>query len=276
MYLQAESVSRHLSVPVLLHATKKPGCGRVVQDYFNERMNTEHTDRKGKDKAITLDQVALDIATASTFSIETPEAPQSSISASAPTYPNASPLILVIGDRVMTDVVLANRMNKKRWRQTSTTRLQALPVLTTRLWQKEGLGTRLMRTMETFAMRRASAYYSRKGVDLDQSWRDCIIEPEVPQVPVAIRSYPSTTTRMQRPVYQYFSKEHVKSILSRVTYGMMRILGRLLSPLVRRIHPILMEARQAQFGFRIPHSYQRTKALREILEGRRTITNDRK
>jgi hypothetical protein len=53
---------------------------------------------------------------------------------------------------------------------------------------------------------------------------------------------------------------------------MFTLFGRLFAPIARRIEPIWKEARQAQFGFRLPQSYQRTKLLRDILEGQRAMT----
>lgn len=269
---QAESVSRHLGVPVLLHATKKPGCARAVQDYFIERLGTDKTGSKVKSKVHTLDQIALDVATASTLSSETPSAPLTSAAAINETSPTKTPVIMIIGDRVMTDVILANRMNKRRWRQSSSSVLQALPVLTTRLWQKEGFGTRFMRTLEMFAMRRASAYYSRRHAETVPDWYDCVTARPEPTTVLAALPVPSANKKIKQPIYQYFSKEHFKSMLSRISHKLLNFVGRITAPVIRRIEPFLNEARQAQFGFRIPQTYQKTKLLRDILDGRRPIT----
>lgn len=255
-------------MPVLVHSTKKPGCAKAVRNYFSERVTPGQSDRKGKAKAVTLDQIALDVAAASAFSAETPSAPSTSSAAFTTTPPAVSPIILVIGDRVMTDVVLANRINKKHLRQSTSPVLQALPVLTTSLWQKEGLGTRLMRVLETFAMRRASAYYRRKGSASAEDWRDCVLEPAL-----SLRQ-PAEIRRARRPVYQVFSKAHFNHILSRLGRGIFGMSRRLLAPFFDRLEPILKEARQAQFGFRLPQSYQRAKALREVLDGRSAIPTE--
>lgn len=238
-----------------------------MQEYFQARQADTSIDHKGKGRA-TLGQIAYDIAAASAFSQETPSSPSTSTLQQSPSEVDNRPKIMVIGDRVMTDVVLANRMNKKRWRQAASA-FQAVPILTTRLWQSEGLGTRFMRVMETFAMRRASSYYRRRKVDAEIEWHDCVIHPASP-VPASI---PLRTPRAaRRPIYQYFSRQHLRHTLSQAAYGILAVIRRLLLPVTRRLEPILNEARQAQFGFRIPEGYKRTKLLREVLEGREAIS----
>ena len=82
--------------------------------------------------------------------------------------------ILVVGDRSMTDTVLANLMNSSNF--------TAIPVLTQRLWASEGLGTASMRFLEG-ASRKAVEYSSRRWHvfkprvkdDLDE----CLIRPPV-------------------------------------------------------------------------------------------------
>lgn len=238
-----------------------------MQEYFQARQADTSIDHKGKGKA-TLDQIAYDIAAASTFSQETPSSPSSSTLQQYASEAENRPKIMVIGDRVMTDVVLANRMNRTRWRQTAKA-FQAVPVLTTRLWQTEGLGTRFMRIMETFAMRRASSYHRRRKVDAEIEWHDCVIHPASP-VPASI---PLRTHRAaRRPIHQYFSRQQLRYLLLQVAYGILAVVRRLLMPITRRLEPIVKEARQAQFGFRIPEGYKRTKLLREVLEGREAIS----
>ncbi|GAA97626.1 uncharacterized protein L969DRAFT_87724 [Mixia osmundae IAM 14324] len=121
--IQAESVSRTLGVPVLVHARKKPGCARDVEQYF-----LGHADQ-------TVARV-VDVA-------------QSRLGASQ----LAPPRLAVIGDRVLTDTVLANRLHS----------LNAVGILTTRVWTRESLGTRFMRSMEMLALR---ALRTRNDADL--------------------------------------------------------------------------------------------------------------
>ncbi|KAK9893756.1 hypothetical protein P389DRAFT_108095 [Cystobasidium minutum MCA 4210] len=267
-FLQAESVSRHLGVPVLLHSTKKPGCAKTVQEYFQYRQNPQETGSGGRGRA-TLDQVAFDVAAASLFSSETPYSTATSSPQSAGNSGATRQKIMVIGDRVMTDVVLANRINKKRWRQPATS-FEAIPVLTTRLWQTEGLGTRFMRAMETFAMRRASSYYRAKNVDAKVEWNDCVIHPPSP-VPETIPMQAPRATR--RPLNQYFSKQYLRQTAFKTGHGIAVLLAKLVSPILVRIKPVLQEARQAHYGFRVPEGYKRTKLLREVLEGRQGIVS---
>ncbi|KZT21097.1 hypothetical protein NEOLEDRAFT_1164741 [Neolentinus lepideus HHB14362 ss-1] len=106
--IQAESVSYHLSVPVLRHNTLKPGypCISSIRKYFSSLPNPVKDDE-----------------------------------------------LIIVGDRVFTDVVMANRMNPKHRLFPSQSRPQAeagaregpLAIWTTDVWKKESM---LMRWFE--------------------------------------------------------------------------------------------------------------------------------
>jgi hypothetical protein len=212
-----------------------------------------------------IEQVALDVARAATFSPLTPSDPSTSAISDSTSTSSHDRRILVIGDRVMTDVVLANRINQKRWRSRSENSVQAVSILTTKLWKTEGLGTRFMRVLESFAMRRATTYYRRRSNVQEANWQDCVTVSTPPDVAPTPQKLPIPTVR--RPVHQYFSKQHIKYLLSRTGNHVFALIGRLLTPISRRVEPFLTEARQAQYGFRLPQSYQRTKLLRNLLNG---------
>ncbi|KAG8896912.1 hypothetical protein FRB99_008579 [Tulasnella sp. 403] len=91
--VQAESVSHHLGVSVLAHTTKKPGCIEPIKRHFASLPNP-----------ILLDVVNPRNASQSTGKI------------------------IVVGDRLMTDVLMANRMGHS-----------AMAIWTNGLWVKEAM-----------------------------------------------------------------------------------------------------------------------------------------
>lgn len=98
---QAESVSHNLGIAVLPHTTKKPGCSSTIIDYFaGQRPILKAAASQGTTEALI-----------------TPIQPFE---------------LIVVGDRVFTDVILGNKLG-------------ALPVWTTGLWQRELM---LMRYIE--------------------------------------------------------------------------------------------------------------------------------
>ena len=109
--LAAEIVSSNLGVPVLCHATKKPGtsCARQVVDHF--------------------ESLVLRKADAT----------------------HTQPLhIVVIGDRITSDMVFAQRIARLI---PSNSYLQCTSILTTQLWGRENFGVRCMRTFESSILR---------------------------------------------------------------------------------------------------------------------------
>jgi len=120
--IQAESVSRHLRVPVLRHASPKPAysCIKDIQTYFASLHSSP-----------------------SYFGIrkETTEAMTNDVqSESGP--PRDSELI-VVGDRIFTDVVLANRMQARFTSKSHSLAADpgpgTLAIWTTHVWQKEAM-----------------------------------------------------------------------------------------------------------------------------------------
>lgn len=124
--LAAESVSSNLGVPVLCHATKKPGraCARQVVDHFKSlelrRAETSHTE----------------------------------------------PLhIVVIGDRITTDMVFAQRIARLLPPESGS---RCTSILTTQLYGCEKWGTRMMRAFENSILHALV----RVGIAPGGTWRD--------------------------------------------------------------------------------------------------------
>lgn len=137
--IAAESVSSELGVPVLLHATKKPGkrCARQIVEHFRELIQRSRE-------------------------------------------PDAVPHVLVVGDRITTDIVLASRIGGILRSQDRpmdsgvSVNLDAAPrlplctsMLTTQIWAPEKLGTRLMRGVEDNVLKALI----RVGIPPDGGWR---------------------------------------------------------------------------------------------------------
>ena len=181
---QAESVSRHLGVPVFLHAVKKPGCAKAVRAYFEQHTAGAQRDIKGKGRVDPYpDAPIVDVAPTS---LRSQLAEPSEHAASG----RRRRRLLVVGDRVMTDVVLGNRINRLHARSLllphSTSAeadpahhieeasFEAIPVLTTTVWKMEGPGSRLMRFLEAWSMRQVLRYYrTRRTYDPLREWQDC-------------------------------------------------------------------------------------------------------
>lgn len=176
--LGAESLSRALNVPVLCHKQKKPSSGCVVEalDYFVAL---------SYDRATTIAQASH--MPPGTGAIEAGPSRQTNkylkerrkvLRSQVPADEIGHGSVLLVGDRTMTDVVVAHRMNDELTRRrrklgldaasTSTSPLtdsstiptpQCISVLTTGIWAHEGRLNALMRKLET----RVTSYLIRKG-----------------------------------------------------------------------------------------------------------------
>ena len=102
-YVQAESLTHHLCAPVLRHASFKPSykCIKGIRAYFASLKAT----------------------------------PKVTGEASAGIQDSE---LIVVGDRVLTDVVLANRMHA-RPQSTNQSRTGPLAIWTTTVWEKESM-----------------------------------------------------------------------------------------------------------------------------------------
>ncbi|CAO1637523.1 unnamed protein product [Parajaminaea phylloscopi] len=164
----AQVLSRNLQgTTVLCHPQKKPGwkVARQVVEYLDlERRASQEPASNAASKAPSLLQRLFWSRAASQL---------------PPSIPQSLGHVMVIGDRITTDSVLAHRIQdclsqrQKRIQgsnaqSTSTVADQAIAVLTTHLWAEEGAGNRFMRRAER-AIREA---YTRRGIQPGQrGWK---------------------------------------------------------------------------------------------------------
>ena len=140
--IQAESVARHLGVPVLVHETKKPGqkVVKAIHKYF------------------TADYRLVPVIYPSHSSMYGPRLPSRSRADPTPLK------LMVIGDRVTTDIILASRLRAFLQTHQSSSNSSSgesnpvCSVLTQNIWQKEKLGTRFMRWAENRALKLVIQY----------------------------------------------------------------------------------------------------------------------
>ncbi|GAA5864068.1 hypothetical protein JCM8547_005124 [Rhodosporidiobolus lusitaniae] len=218
LLLQAESVSRNLGVPVLVHKSPKPGypCVRQVAAHFLlTRTSTSSTAALPAPPPTTSRSNALrgqvifsplaraKLASSSSSLSLTPPAPSSIPSPSPPPSSSSTPLpprLLIIGDRLATDMILSHRLSQlplplslpssspppplsrtKRllslFHRTPRTllgamgqRIETVAVLTTTLHAREGLGTTLLRGVEKAALGVLQARKRRRA------WRKAVEE----------------------------------------------------------------------------------------------------
>jgi len=118
-YLAAEALERNLRIPVLRHTAMKPStkCIRSIRDYFDAPASAAPPSNDSVEK---LDSHTHD----------------------DPRQPHASaPRLVVIGDRILTDVIMGNH------KELGT---ENMTVLTQTVWAPENLGIRLLRAGETY------------------------------------------------------------------------------------------------------------------------------
>ncbi|BGP20085.1 hypothetical protein JCM10213_002665 [Rhodosporidiobolus nylandii] len=182
LLLQAESVSRNLRVPVLVHKAPKPGpaCVRQVAAHFLLPQQTAPLP-----SSLALPSTPSTTPASQALKGQVVFSPLAR-SAASPSPPSASPSrpprLLVIGDRLATDMILSHRISRlplpltlpssapapprsraqgllalfRRARLThlgrSGERIETVAVLTTKLHAREGLGTTLLRAVEKTAL----------------------------------------------------------------------------------------------------------------------------
>ncbi|KAB5588712.1 hypothetical protein CTheo_7847 [Ceratobasidium theobromae] len=146
---QAESLTYNLGAPVLRHSLKKPVCSEEILRYFRDK-------RLDEIAPISKPRPAARIANPNPPSLNdpldlVPEA--TSVPPSQPTLPQDSPKplqrppsppprLVVIGDRLLTDVLLSNTLPSPPTH---------LAIWTTRLWKTPDLG--FLRYLERSALR---------------------------------------------------------------------------------------------------------------------------
>ncbi|GAA6008283.1 hypothetical protein JCM10207_000069 [Rhodosporidiobolus poonsookiae] len=195
LLLQAESVSRNLRVPVLVHKSPKPGpaCVKQVAAHFLLRSSSSSAAPLGAlppppapsthpatpaalQGQVVFSPLARRLA-------PPPPSPSPSSSSPTPIPTPRTPRLLVIGDRLATDMILSHRLARlplplslpsspssspsrsrlsrllalfRSARLSSLgqkdQRIETIAVLTTTLHAREGLGTTLLRTVERAAL----------------------------------------------------------------------------------------------------------------------------
>lgn len=171
--LGAESLSRALGVPVLCHAQKKPStrCAAEALNYFAALSSGDET------RAQILRQASImppGYLSASTDSDKATKKILSQLkkkfSSQVPQSADGQGSVLLVGDRTMTDVVLAHRMNDDLMRRRRKLSLsssssstipvpQCVSVLTTQIWVRESMLNTWLRKLEA----RTTALLIRKG-----------------------------------------------------------------------------------------------------------------
>ncbi|KIM20182.1 hypothetical protein M408DRAFT_328111, partial [Serendipita vermifera MAFF 305830] len=124
-YIEAESVQRQLGCRVLRHNHKKPSrrCAKEIVDYFTGLDDIEkHPSR-------------VNPGVSSPLSSEVQQQRQ--------------PKIILVGDRIMTDILLANEMG-------------AYGIYTTRLWEREALFLRFIERSYLFLVTRWLAFREKR------------------------------------------------------------------------------------------------------------------
>lgn len=237
LLLQAEALSRNLAVPVLVHEGPKPAhkCVEQVAAHFlssREALVARGDEGPTEARATTVGQVVyspLARARASHLAAAAAGASTSTITATKAGPPTPTRL-LVIGDRLATDMILAHRLSalsfplsvpssspspstrrflpfllpyrraSRRALGTAGTRIEAVPVLTTHLWAREGWGTTLLRWVERGALwgldgrkKRATASGARDGGEEEQ-WERFVVGRTAPggaEAAAAVENSPS-------------------------------------------------------------------------------------
>ncbi|GAA5882019.1 hypothetical protein JCM1840_000402 [Sporobolomyces johnsonii] len=213
--LQAESVSRKLKVPVLVHKSPKPGhpCVKQIAAHFLRSPSPSSASlslspSKGHSQ-IVYSPLAKALA------------PPTPPTRANPRDPHVLRL-LVIGDRLATDMILSHRLSQlslplppprapfsmlSLFRRTPTpfsspspvNRIEPIAVLTTQLHAREGLGTTLMRGVERTALWALGRRRRRiGGIEAAQkegeSWEECVKGYTPPPVVVEVaKAAPETT-----------------------------------------------------------------------------------
>jgi hypothetical protein len=154
--LQVESLSFNLGVPVLRHSRKKPACGEEILRYF-QQLHVHRASAPSHPSESDLDAPRPPDPPSLNEPLDpdrlTPVIPPSS---PVITPTSASPRLLIIGDRLLTDVLLATTLPSTH-----------LGIWTTHLWSRPDLP--LLRFLEQSLLR--TVLWTR-----NQTFRDGVLE----------------------------------------------------------------------------------------------------
>ncbi|GAA5998924.1 phosphatidylglycerophosphatase [Rhodotorula paludigena] len=199
LLLQAQATSRNLAVPVLVHPSPKPAraCARQIAAHFATSAHARLRVRDGaRADAAVVGQVVYSPLARALAAERSQAAPAELQTTGTPPRPLR---LLVIGDRLATDMILAHRLSSlplspspssfarfpllarifsraRRAERGDERRIEAIPVLTTQLWAREGAGTTLLRGVERAALwglARRRKRVNRAGDEVD--WEQFVI-----------------------------------------------------------------------------------------------------
>jgi len=241
--LQAEALSRNLGVPVLVHPHPKPAhaCVHQVAAHFlshrRSLLRPPSTDADDEAHSTTAQagQVVFSPLARARLASTSPSSPSST---HTDQHRRKRTRILVIGDRLATDMVLAHRLSaltlplslpaattsspssssilgflrrraNRRTLGAPGDVIEAVPVLTTHLWAREGAGTTLVRWLERAALwglggrgarRRAAEARRARAVDFedDVDWTRFVKGYTAPSLAPARASLPETSPSAPR------------------------------------------------------------------------------
>jgi hypothetical protein len=212
---QAESVSRKLGVPILIHPQPKPGCAQEIISYFQGDTPIDSISSKkrvrllGKDLERTVVRTIAEDYDGSLSEGETLLGRRPTIDRvvdvkgkgkatdyEAETTRAQEPLkILVVGDRLATDVLLARRLDKFLSRSASSQNgglPPTLSIITTRLFKQQDV--RILRWIENrwarLGRRTASVGSSR------QPWETFLLQRSLDELDVGSSTGPSRLRRL--------------------------------------------------------------------------------
>lgn len=211
---------------------------------------------------------------------------------------------LLIG-RSITDVMLANRINllgqarspnvPRFFRQPSSSathksdsqqsqgqdqadisaRLEAIPVLTTTVWKMEGLGSRVMRSLEAWCMRQALRYHQKRGFNplqqqsperassLAIEHRREASKNSTPPITPATPS--SGLSRQSIPTLLWLLGDNLSQLVSRLLQPVTNYVSLRTTAIKHAIERFLLEAQRQHCGFRPTEGMVRWKAIRKLV-----------
>lgn len=100
-------------------------------------------------------------------------------------------VLLVIGDRLATDMILSSRLSSLS--NSTVYRIRAIPILTTTLHSPEGLGTTILRSIEKLVLRLLRDRESTIRFQSEGPWNDCLL-PTISPSPLPSPPSPSSTS----------------------------------------------------------------------------------
>lgn len=183
-------------MPVLVHPTPKPGsaCAKQVAAYFLPALYD----------AATSSSIEKQTRPSVVFSPRSRSLARQGL----PPVRISRPRLLIIGDRVTTDMILADRIRSLKTQavESGSRQVDTVSVLTTELHAREGMGTLFLRNLERFMLwiveRKRTEQQANE--DNEASWVDCLKQGASLQVAAQaktpITAVPSETIPTRPPL----------------------------------------------------------------------------